>query len=69
MLCYLSNDLALTWKTRTPRIFNRFGTGGLKTRTFLKTCPDTQTEAKKVDVSRKTRTYGNPSLGLVLGLV
>jgi len=27
---------------------------------FLKTRPDTQTEAEKEDVSGKTRTYGNP---------
>lgn len=32
-----------------------------KTRTFLKTRPDTRTGAKKEDVSGETRTYGNPS--------
>jgi len=41
-------------------IFNRSGTDGLKTRTFLKTRPYTRTGAEIEDVSGETRTYGNP---------
>ena len=47
------------------RIFNRIKKPD-KTRTFLKTRPDTRTEAEKedeveaVETHFKTRTYGNP---------
>jgi len=36
-----------------------------KTRTFLKTRPDTRTGAEKEDVSGETRTYGNPRYLLI----
>jgi len=36
-----------------------------KTRTFLKTRPDTRTGAEKEDVSGETRTYGNPTHNII----
>src|SRR6218665_2884890 len=45
---YLSNDLGQTWKNQDKsRIFNRSVTDGLKTRTFMKTSPDTRQGPKK----------------------
>src|SRR6218665_3191762 len=59
---HLSNNLGRTWKNpHKICIFNRSGTDGLKTRTFLKTRLDNRTGTKKKDSSGETRMYGNPN--------